>query len=80
MKSFHHFKLRFGLTQKQGGEHLLPFFQFWIFESELMCSNSLFFTEAASRGVLQKKVFLEISQNLQENTCARDSFLIKLQA
>ena len=27
-----------------------------------------------------KKVFLEISQNLPENTCARDSFLIKLQA
>ena len=25
-----------------------------------------------------KKVFLEISQNSQENTCARDSFLIKL--
>ena len=25
-----------------------------------------------------KKVFLEISQNLQENTCARASFLIKL--
>ena len=27
-----------------------------------------------------KTVFLEISQNSQENTCARDSFLIKLQA
>ena len=27
-----------------------------------------------------KKVFLEISQNSQENTCARDSFLIKFQA
>ena len=25
-------------------------------------------------------MFLEISQNSQENTCARDSFLIKLQA
>ena len=25
-----------------------------------------------------KKVFLEISQNSQENTCARDSFSIKL--
>ena len=31
------------------------------------------------RGVLWKKVFLEISQNSQENTCARASFLIKLQ-
>ena len=27
-----------------------------------------------------KKVFLEILQNSQEDTCARDSFLIKLQA
>ena len=27
-----------------------------------------------------KRVFLKISQNLQENTCARVSFLIKLQA
>ena len=34
--------------------------------------------EAATRGVLCKKVFLEISQNSQENTCARVSFLIKL--
>ena len=32
------------------------------------------------RGVLEKKVFLKISQNSQENTCARVSFLIKLQA
>ena len=32
------------------------------------------------RGVLQKKIFLEISQNSQESTCARVSFLIKLQA
>ena len=36
-------------------------------------------TEAATRGVLWKKAFLEISQNSQENTCA-SLFLIKLQA
>ena len=36
--------------------------------------------EAGTRGVLRKKMFLEISQNSQENTCARVSFLIKLQA
>ena len=41
MKSFHHFKLRYGLTQKRGGEHLLSFFRFCIFESELISSNSL---------------------------------------
>ena len=36
--------------------------------------------EVATRGVLSEKVFLEISKNFQENTCARVSFLIKLQA
>ena len=39
-----------------------------------------FNVEAATKGVLWKKVFLKISQNLLENTCARASFLIKLQA
>ena len=37
-------------------------------------------TEAVVRRYSVKKVFLEISQNSQENTCARGSFLIKLQA
>ena len=41
-------------------------------------------SEAATRGVkkcvLCKNVFLEISQNSQENTCGRVSFLIKLPA
>ena len=31
-------------------------------------------SEAATRAVLCKKVFLKISQNSQENTCARVSF------
>ena len=31
-------------------------------------------SEAATRGVLYKKVFLKISKNSQENTCARFSF------
>ena len=35
---------------------------------------------AATRDVLQEKVFWEISENSQENICARISFLIKLQA
>ena len=35
--------------------------------------------EAAIRGVLKRKFFLEISQNSQGNTCARVSSLIKLQ-
>ena len=33
--------------------------------------------EAATGGVLCKKMFLEISQNSQENTCARDTFNLK---
>ena len=36
--------------------------------------------EAATKGVLEEKVFLEILQNSLENTCARVSLLIKLQA
>ena len=36
--------------------------------------------EAATGGVLLKKVFLKTWQNWQENTCARVSFLIKRQA
>ena len=35
--------------------------------------------EAATTGVLWKKLFLEISQNSQENICARVSFLKNLQ-
>ena len=42
--------------------------------------NKFWFTEAVIRGVLWKKVFLEILENSQENTCPRVSFLIKLQA
>ena len=37
-------------------------------------------TGADTRGVLLKKVFSKILQNLQGNTCDRDSFLKKLQA
>ena len=36
-------------------------------------------TEAVVLRYFVKKVFLKISQNSQENTCARVSFLIKLQ-
>ena len=35
---------------------------------------------AATRDIQWKKVFLEISQNSQKNTCARLSFLIKKRA
>ena len=35
--------------------------------------------EAVAQGSSVKKMFLEILQNSQENTCARASFLVKLQ-
>ena len=38
------------------------------------------YREAVTRRCSVKKVFLDISQNSQENTYARASFLIKLQA
>ena len=41
--------------------------------------KGLFFQKETSK-VLYKKVFLKISQNSQEDICARASFLIKLQA
>ena len=49
---------------------------------ELLFMNTMTFpwSEAATTGVIEKKVFLKISQNSQENTCARVSFLIKLLA
>ena len=41
--------------------------------STFLCSK------AATKRILWKKLFLKISQNSQENTLARDYFLIKLQ-
>ena len=35
-------------------------------------------TEAATKGVLHKKLFLKILQNSQENTCARVSYFNKV--
>ena len=54
MKSFHHFKLRCGLIQKQSSERLLLFFPFWILESELKSSNSLFLTNLFRTNITDK--------------------------
>ena len=51
-------------------EHLRQVFQ-------ILRENGI---EAVVQRCSVKKVFLEISQNSQENTCARVLFLIKLQA
>ena len=40
--------------------------------------KALVLLKAATRGILWNKVFLEISQNSQENTCAKVPFLTKL--
>ena len=41
--------------------------------------KALVLLKAATRGILWNKVFLEISQNSQENACAKVPFLTKLQ-
>ena len=55
-------------------------FQFLYLTSSLKKYGKYVLLAAATRGVLLEKVFLKIWQNSQENTCARDSFSIKLQA
>ena len=44
----------------------------WIYRSKYFVHT--YSPEAVVRRCSAKKVFLEISQNSQENTCARDSF------
>ena len=39
-----------------------------------MPASAFSFSEAATRGVLLKKVFVKILQNLQENTCGLQNF------
>ena len=55
-----------------------------VFRHFQACSPTFSHVQGHSEAVVQrcsvKKVFLEISQNSRENTCARVSFLIKLQA
>ena len=51
---------------------------FIIVFSDLIWTMERFFTEAVARRCSIKKVLLEISQNSQENTCARVSFSIEI--
>ena len=50
------------------------------FDKLLSLHRFMGYIRGSSPEVFYKNVFLEISQNSQENTCARVSFLIKLQA
>ena len=52
----------------------------WYLYSLSTLKMLLLATEAVIQRCSVKKVFFEISRNSQENTCARVSFLIKLQA
>ena len=52
----------------------------FFYQKEVLFPRVWLLTEAFVWRCSVEKVFLEISQNSQENTCARASFLIKLQA
>ena len=54
----------------------------WFLDSRknMIYLEKLYSNQSARIGKSHSEVFLEISQNLQENTCPRASFLIKLQA
>ena len=54
----------------------LSAFFLYLFDKKLFLTIS----EAVTQNCSVKKVFLEILQNSQENTCGRVSVLIKLQA
>ena len=45
-----------------------------------MHQANIYLYKAAAKSIPEKKVFLEIPKNPQEDTCARVSFLINLQA
>ena len=59
-------------------------YNYKVFMNELFLNiaekHAIDFAEEVIQRCSVKKVFLEISQNSQESTCARVSFLIKLQA
>ena len=50
-----------------------------LFKKLWKCKEILYF-QRQSPAMFYKKALLDISQNSQENTCARASFLMKLQA
>ena len=64
---------------KKGSYHARNFsLQSWVYNKREFLQIKLQKPEQATGGVLEKNVFLEISQNSQEKTCARASFFIKL--
>ena len=71
----------FGIVEGRAGLKLYT--QLYVlcgFKNYFNIRHTCLISEAVVQSCYVKKVFLEIPQNLQENTRARDSFLIKLQA
>ena len=72
---------RFGLSSFQCLFFSLLFFVYFLHSQLTMTKlKGLIPTEEVVQRCSVKKVFLEILQNSQGNTCARVSFLIKLEA
>ena len=69
-----------GISWQHTHSNLVGIFsQFWQLRHSWELYTGFLVPEAVAQICSVKKVFLEISQNSQENTCARVSFLIKLQ-
>ena len=73
------FKVRFMICVIHCGDPEAAFHTFSQRMTVLLHFSKFKRTEAVVQRCSVKKVFLEISQNSQENTCTRVSFLVKLQ-
>ena len=73
-------KIHVGVTSLVSAKKMVLSWKIWYFCWNTILIDTLEMARYAATGdVLQEKVFLEISQNAQEKTCASASFLIKLQ-
>ena len=71
------FCILYGLLYTQTlPDRFSPFYS--TMKSVFKCTGRVWFFQKQSPGGFAKKVFLEISQNEQENTCARVSFFLQL--
>ena len=76
-------RMNFLCSQKCPYEIFLPTPHMWLqntYIKDKFLASGILYTEAVTLSCSVRKVFLEILQNSQGNTCARVSFLIKLHA
>ena len=76
-------RMNFLCSQKCPYEIFLPTPHMWLqntYIKDKFLASGILYTEAVTLSCSVRKVFLEILQNSQGNTCARVSSLIKLQA